>query len=172
MAETEALFAAHRPAVVRYLTRAVGYPDAALDLAQDVFVRVAQAARLPQGESAQKSWIFTIARNLAIDHHRRRSVRDVERTESPAAEPARAETTHDSAVVNQALASLDPIARDVFVMRELAGLSYAEIAEVCGLTPDAVRSRIHRARLQLRAHLQRPLADARSRPMCAAFRKD
>lgn len=172
MADTEKLFAEHRGGVVRYLTRAVGHPDAALDLAQDVFVRVAQAERLPEGESAQKSWLFTIARNLAIDHHRRHSVRDFGRDAVTEGDAARAETTHDAAVVNQALASLDPLARDVFVMRELAGLSYTEIAAACELTPDAVRSRIHRARLQLREHLQRPLADARSRPMCAAFRKD
>lgn len=172
MSDTEQLFAAHRQGLVRYLTRAVGQPDTALDLTQDVFVRVAQAQRLPEGASAQKSWLFTIARNLAIDHHRRRSARDFGREQASEIDSARAETTHDSAVVNQALASLDPIARDVFVMRELAGLSYTEIAEACGLSPDAVRSRIHRARLQLREHLQRPIADARSRPMCAAFRKD
>lgn len=172
MSETEQLFAAHRSGVVRYLTRAVGHPDAARDLAQDVFVRVAQAPRLPVGASAQKSWLFTIARNLAIDHHRRRAIRDAGRTEPTLTETARPETTHDAAVVNQALDSLDPLARDVFVMRELAGLSYTEIAEACGLSADAVRSRIHRARLQLREHLQRPIADARSRPMCAAFRRD
>jgi len=172
MADTEELFGAHRPGLVRYLTRVVGHPETAQDLAQDVFVRVAQAERLPEGTSAQKSWLFTIARNLAIDHHRRRSLRDVHRMPESAAEPVRTETSHDSAVVNQALATLDQMARDVFVMRELAGLSYAEIAVACGLTPDAVRNRIHRARLQLREQLQRPLADARSRPMVAAFRKD
>lgn len=172
MSDTEQLFAAHRQGLTRYLTRAVGHPDAAQDLAQDVFVRVAQAERLPEGTSAQKSWLFTIARNLAIDHHRRRSLRDAGRMVPPASESARAETSHDSAVVNQALGTLDDLARDVFVMRELAGLSYAEIADVCGLTPDAVRSRIHRARLQLREHLRRPIADARSRNMRAAFRKD
>lgn len=171
MVDTERLFALHRGGLVRYLTRAVGHQDAALDLAQDVFVRVAQAERLPEGTSAQKSWLFTIARNLAIDHHRRRLLRDVDRTVPPA-EAAQPETSHDSAVVNQALGTLDDVARDVFVMRELAGLSYAEIAEVCGLTPDAVRNRIHRARLQLREHLRRPIADARSRQMRAAFRKD
>jgi RNA polymerase sigma-70 factor (ECF subfamily) len=172
MADTEQLFAAHRPGLVRYLTRAVGHPEAALDLAQDVFVRVTQAPKVPDGASAQKSWLFTIARNLAIDHHRRHSVREFGRDVVTQVDTGRAETTHDAAVVNQALASLDPLARDVFVMRELAGLSYTEIAAACELTPDAVRSRIHRARLQLREHLQRPLADARRRPMCAAFRKD
>lgn len=172
MADTEQLFATHRQGVVRYLTRAVGHADAALDLAQDVFVRVAQAERLPDGDSAQKSWVFTIARNLAIDHHRRRAVREPGGGSSTLRDPARAETAHDAAVVNQALSTLDDLARDVFVMREVAGLSYSEIATACGLTSDAVRSRIHRARLHLREHLQRPLADARRRPMVAGFRKD
>jgi DNA-directed RNA polymerase specialized sigma24 family protein len=46
----------------------------------------------------------------------------------------------------------------VFLMREASGLTYDEIAVACELTPDAVRSRLHRARLQLRASLERPNA--------------
>jgi len=46
----------------------------------------------------------------------------------------------------------------VFLMREAGGLSYEEISFACQLTPDAVRSRLHRARLQLRGALERPEA--------------
>ena len=70
-----------------------------------------------------------------------------------AARPASQDT---SAEVNEALASLADVDRDVFLMREVAGLGYDEIATACGLTPDAVRSRIHRARLQLRERLSTP----------------
>jgi len=47
---------------------------------------------------------------------------------------------------------------DVFLMREVAGLGYQEIAAACDLSPDAVRSRIHRTRLQLRQQLATPIA--------------
>jgi RNA polymerase sigma-70 factor (ECF subfamily) len=63
--------------------------------------------------------------------------------------------------VNEALAALPGLDRDVFLMREVAGLSYEEIADACELTPDAVRSRIHRARLQLREQLAAPIATFR-----------
>src|SRR6267143_1513223 len=61
-----------------------------------------------------------------------------------------------------ALADLD---RDAFLMREVVGLSYEEIGKACGLTPDAVRSRIHRARLQLREALAGPIATRQTIPM-------
>jgi RNA polymerase sigma-70 factor (ECF subfamily) len=69
------------------------------------------------------------------------------------------------AAVNEALASLPHLDRDVFLMREMAGLGYDEIAHACELTPDAVRSRIHRTRLQLRARLATPIATRRTIPM-------
>ena len=50
-------------------------------------------------------------------------------------------------------------------MREVVGLGYDEIGRACGLTPDAVRSRIHRARLHLRKQLASPIATRRTIPM-------
>ena len=60
--------------------------------------------------------------------------------------------------MTQALAVLPDVDRDVFLMREVGGLNYDEIAEACDLTPDAVRSPLQRTRLQLREHLARPIA--------------
>ena len=59
--------------------------------------------------------------------------------------------------LKQALATLPDLDRDVFLLREVSGLSREEIATACDLTPDAVRSRIHRARLELRAVLAAPI---------------
>jgi RNA polymerase sigma-70 factor (ECF subfamily) len=67
--------------------------------------------------------------------------------------------------VNEAIARLPDVDRDVFLMREVAGLGYEEIGRACGLTLDAVRSRIHRARLELRAQLAAPIATRRTFPM-------
>jgi len=155
--DAEALFAAHETGLLRYLRRAVGHGETARDLTQDVFVRVARAGTMPAGDDERRAWIFRIARNLAIDHRRRHEVR---LTEPAAARPeaGRPAAQDTSAAVNEALAALEPLDRDVFLLREAGGLSYAEIAAACDLTVPAVRSRIHRARLDLRARLRDPIA--------------
>jgi RNA polymerase sigma-70 factor (ECF subfamily) len=156
-ADAEALFAAHQPGLLRYLRRAVGQADAARDLTQDVFVRVAGAGSVPPTEDERRAWIFRIARNLAIDHHRRHDVRRAAQAGARAASDSPA-TQDTSVLVNEALAAIDPLDRDVFLLREAGGLSYGEIASACDLTVPAVRSRIHRARLALRDHLRGPIA--------------
>jgi RNA polymerase sigma-70 factor (ECF subfamily) len=162
MGNHEALFAAHHHRLFRYFCRAVGHPEAARDLTQDVFVRVSRTAVPPIDEGGIRAWLFSIARNLALDHHRTR-----QRHPEPAALPdvARPASQDVSLAVNEALASLTDIDRDVFLMREVAGLGYDDIAAACGLTPDAVRSRIHRTRLQLRTMLAAPIAARQTGPL-------
>jgi RNA polymerase sigma factor (sigma-70 family) len=162
MVDSHAVFAAHQDGLLRYLTRAVGHRETAQDLTQDVFVRISSSTTLPPTIEQQRAWVFRVARNLVIDHHRRQQHRQ---TEPLSAEPMShngAAAADTAAIVNQALSRLDADARDVFLMREVSGLSYVEIAEACQLTPDAVRSRIHRTRLQLRAQLSSPIASART----------
>jgi RNA polymerase sigma-70 factor (ECF subfamily) len=161
--DAEALYAAHYQPLLRYLTRAAGQADVAQDLAQDVFLRVTRTV-VPAGSPGDiQAWIFRIARNLVIDHHRRQA-----RTPNVAPESAarpRPATQDVGVAVNEALARLPVLDRDVFLLREVGGLGYAEIAATCDLTPDAVRNRIHRARLQLRETLATPIATHRNRGM-------
>jgi RNA polymerase sigma-70 factor (ECF subfamily) len=157
VADAEALFLEHRHRLFRYLCRAVGQVDTAQELTQDVFVRVIRAEVPIAGDGEVRAWLFRIARNLAIDH-RRRERGPIALAQPPSVRHPAAET---ATAVNEALARLPEVDRDVFVMREVAGLSYAEIATACDLTADAVRSRIHRARLQLREHLSAPIARRR-----------
>ena len=161
--DPEGLFVANQPRLLRYFLRAVGQIETARDLTQDVFLRVSRAAvpQVPDGEV--RAWLFRIARNLALDHHRRHQHQPVAAT--PQLEAARPPSQEVDAAVNEALASLPDLDRDVFLLREMAGLGYDEIARACELTPDAVRSRIHRTRLQLRARLARPIATRRTLPM-------
>jgi len=163
MADAEALFAAHQAGLFRYLSRIVGHQDTARDLTQDVFVRVAGSQRLPDTDVERRAWVFRIARNVAIDYQRRQAVRGG--AASPIADAGRRPAQDVSVAVNEALASLDAVDRDVFLMREVGGLSYGEIAAACDLTLDAVRSRIHRARLRLRERLGAPIAAARRQPL-------
>ena len=158
MADAEGLFGSHHHKVFRYLCRAVGRADAARDLTQEVFLRAARSHAATNGDG--RAWLFQIARNLVLDHYRSRA-----RHPEPAAlrDLASRPASQDVGVaVNEALATLDPLDRDVFLMREVAGLGYEEIALACELTPDAVRSRIHRTRLELRSQLAAPIALSRT----------
>ena len=161
--DTAALFAAYQRRLFKYFCRAVGETETARDLTQDVFVRVSKATIPAASDGEVRAWLFKIARNLAIDHHRehlRRPEQSVLMDEA-----VRAPSQDVDLAVNEALAALGDLDRDVFLMREVAGLGYEEIGRACGLTPDAVRSRIHRARLQLREHLASPIATRRTIPM-------
>ena len=162
-ADAEALYRANRDGLFRYFCRAVGHAETARDLTQDVFVRVSRSVIPAAAEGALRGWLFRIARNLALDHHRSGQRRSGMQMLTDSATQAASQET--SAVVNEALATLDDVARDVFLMREVAGLGYDDIAAACGLTPDAVRSRIHRARLQLRERLSGQIAERRELPM-------
>ena len=158
MADTDALFAEHQRGVFRYLCRIVGQPDAARDLTQEVFLRVARAGVPDTTEGGRRAWVFRIARNLALNHLRdgHRRPQSVELGDSAA--PA---TQELAAALQQALAALPDVERDIFLMRETAGLSYDEIAVACELSVDAVRSRLHRARQQLRQALDAPISQQR-----------
>src|SRR5262245_64126082 len=117
------------------------------DLTQEVFLRVSRSGVPATDEAGRRAWVFKIARNLALNHQRDagRRVQMVE-----LADAARPATQELAAAINEALAALQSLDRDVFLMRETAGLSYAEIASACEITVEAVRARLHRARMDLR----------------------
>jgi len=149
VADADVLFAAHRDRVFRYLSRFIGHGDTARDLTQEVFLRVVRGPVPTTDDDGRRAWVFRIARNLALNH-----VRDGRRR--PSAEPTetpRPATQELSAALHEALATLPVTDRDIFLLRETGGLSYDQIATACDLTPAAVRSRLHRARLLLRAAL-------------------
>jgi RNA polymerase sigma-70 factor (ECF subfamily) len=160
VADLELLIADHQAGVFRYLCRFLGQREAARDLTQEVFLRVARATVPDTTDDGRRAWVFRIARNLALNH-----VRDTRRANRVVAlaDAHRPATQELSLAIDQALASLAELDRDVFLLRESGGLSYAELATACEITEDAVRARLRRARQQLREQLDRPLADQRAR---------
>lgn len=145
----DSLFARYREPVYRFLRRMLRDGQAAEDLTQDTFLRALGGPYRANGQ--ERAWIFQIARNLARDR-----VRTDERRPAlvPLDEPRDAACDPSLALaVDAALRQLAEEDREVFLLREIGGLSYAEIAGACGLTADAVRSRLHRTRLALRAAL-------------------
>jgi RNA polymerase sigma-70 factor (ECF subfamily) len=158
VADAERLFLLHRQGVFRYLNRALGRADAAQDLTQEVFLRVARSPVPDADASGHRAWVFRIARNLLLNHVRDtarhgRQIALVDRTEPPTQELAIA--------IREAVDRLGDIDRDVFLMREAAGLSYDEIAAACEISVEAVRARLRRAREQLRQSLDGSLRSGR-----------
>ena len=163
-ADAASLFALYHDRLVRYFSRATGEREVARDLTQEVFLRVSRTAVPSAQDSQLAGWLFKIARNVALDHHRQRRRRP--EADLAAAPEQTADGGQQMAVaLAEALAALSELDRDVFLLREVSGLSRDEIAIACDLTSDAVRSRIHRARLELRDLLASPIEAARRQPI-------
>jgi len=157
--------AAYGLLVERYQDRALALAgallqdaDDAADAVQEAFIRAYRTlGRLREG-SAFGPWFMAILRNHCLDRLRgpnRRRARweagelDRERWSEPSA-PATLEREALAAAVRDALGALSPEHRTVLVLKELEGLSYAQIAETLGIQPGTVASRLHHARAALR----------------------
>lgn len=150
MIDVERFYADHQAGVFRYLRRIVGGLDAARDLTQEVFLRVSKAGVPDSTPIGQRAWVFKIARNLALNH-----VRDGQRRPVVASdeEPVVPGTQELSIALSAAIQMLPALDRDIFLLRETAGLRYDEIAAACDVTESTVRTRLHQARQALRATL-------------------
>ena len=147
--QVDDLFMRYREPVYRFLRRFLRDGAAAEDLTQEAFLRALNGTYQPNGH--ERAWIFQIARNLARDHVRASARKPLTTVFEEATGPNGDRTL--ALTLEAALGTLEADDREVFLLKEVAGLSYAEIARACGLTPDAVRSRLHRTRLNLRKQL-------------------
>jgi len=155
-ASAESLFTAYHDRLLRYFSRAAGEREIARDLTQEVFLRVSRTPIPSAPDHQLAGWLFRIARNVVIDHHRQRRRRP-ETALAAAPEGTLSAQQQMGLALKQALSKLSDLDRDIFLLREVSGLAREEIAAACDLTPDAVRSRIHRARLELREILAAPI---------------
>ena len=148
------------------LIHVLGSSADAQDVSQDAFVHALEKLKTFRGQSAFYSWLFRIALNAAVSARRktRRMSASVEATRErtghePADDRLSAEPSHALDVsdrqrlVRQALGELPEEFRTVLVLKEMDGLPYEQIAEICDCPVGTVRSRLHRARLELRGKL-------------------
>ena len=163
-AEFRQIYEAHRTAVHAYFAGRTGDRWAAADLMQEVFTRAWQ--RLPEltGKSAdgQRAWIFTVARNLSIDTHRReRSRASAERAlgEQPVPAQPSVSTAVIAAervtVVAEAIRQLPEQQRTTLAMAAAGGLTSAQIGTALDIPAGTVRYRLSLARRTLAAALAR-----------------
>ena len=140
----------HASAVVRFVA-SIGGREEVDEVVQDTFVRAFASLDAFRGESALRTWLFTIARRLVLDRRRsaRRRGEPVEvqdgdvATEYDALDGVVANETHER--LRHALARLTPTQREVFVLRVSEGMSYREIADAVDTTEGAARVHYHNA---------------------------
>ncbi len=150
-------------ALYRHVYRVVGTAEDAEDVVQDAFVSVWRSLSAFQGGSF-RAWLFRIATNRAIDVIRSRRRRgelpldppdddEVEWSELAAQGPGPLELASQSeafAAVEEALTGVPAEQRAALLLRDVEGFSYEEIAHITAVEIGTVKSRIHRARLQVR----------------------
>lgn len=160
--EFRAAFDEQKDAVYRFAWRMTNSPSAAEDIAQDVFLfLLRQPGRFDGARGPLRSFLIGVARNLALkrwrDEHRWEALED-EDFLAPAADPVSGET---SRVVGEAVQSLPPLQREAVILAEYEEFSLEEIARMVGADIGTVKSRLHRARENLRRVLA-PLKESRS----------
>ncbi len=137
-----------QPHLWRFLRHLTGDAELAADLTQETLLRVHRSLRTFRGRSRFTTWLFRIARNVALDElrareRRPRTVEADERIAPPSAGPA------SSVEIRAAVATLPLAQREAFVLAEVYGLPYREVGEVLGVPVGTVKSRVFHARRRL-----------------------
>jgi RNA polymerase sigma-70 factor (ECF subfamily) len=163
----ERLLVRYQPHLYRFGLRMCGNVEDADDVVQESLMSMARSLRDFRGDSSVSSWLYTIARRFCMRKRRRRKFApareeslDVPGTEvgrhlaDSAPNPEETATSRELATaLTRAIDALDPPRREVLVLRDVEGLSAAEVAKILGTSVDAVKSRLHRARVAIRQEL-------------------
>jgi len=158
-AEFQAAFEQHKDAVYRFAWRMSGSAAAAEDITQDVFVGLLRHPdRFDPGRGTLRALLLGIARNLALKRWRKEHRLEPLDEEAMAAEPVDLGRGEVGDMVGRAVGALGPLQREVVILAEYEGLTLAEIARAVDADVGTVKSRLHRARENLR----RTLAPLRS----------
>jgi RNA polymerase sigma-70 factor (ECF subfamily) len=167
----ERVYRDYAPRVYNMARRMVSNEKDAEDVTQEVFLQVVRKLPTFRGESAFPTWLHRVTINAALAHRRKQAAREDLHVANPLEDlldqgqwpgsdriglgpPEEQLIDHEERqLIDRAIAGLPAIYRAVLVLSDLDGLPNAETAERLGLTVPAVKSRLHRARLLLRARL-------------------
>jgi RNA polymerase sigma-70 factor (ECF subfamily) len=182
MTALEELLKTVQPQIYRFGMKMCRHAEDAEDVLQDTMLAVARSVRDFRGNSSMSTWLYSIARNSCVKKRRKskyapaeeESLEELERSagslESADEDPhTQVESKQAWEQVGVALQKLDPEHREVLLLRDVEGLSAKEVAEVIGVSVAAVKSRLHRARSELREQLA-PAAASEIKPGCVDIR--
>ncbi len=144
--------ATHGP-IFRLMVRMVNVQEAP-DLTQQTYLKAYRSLDRFRGQSKFETWLYRIAVNEALQFLRRRGKRPTAQLSvDPADGRPRGSRIEEAELLDVALQRLDSSLRTLFLLRELQGLSYADLAETLDLNEGTIGSRLNRARRELRRHL-------------------
>lgn len=163
----EGLILRYQPRVFRFGVKMCGDPEDAGDVAQETLLVMARSLREFRGDASVSTWLYTIARSFCIKKRRRSKFAPAHeesldgldagernRLPDPAPGPEQAAFGREiESALAAAIDTLDPEQREVLVLRDVEGLTAPEVGQVIGVSVDAVKSRLHRARLAVRQHV-------------------
>jgi RNA polymerase sigma-70 factor (ECF subfamily) len=145
--------------------RMLGSTEDARDVVQEAFVNAYQALRGFKGDSQFFTWLYRIAMNQAISWKRKRRTIPIESRRDEQSQPLDQssfsrpaeplERAEEEAQLQKALNLLSTQHRAVLILKEIEGMRYEEIADTLRVPVGTIRSRLHRARLELREILER-----------------
>ena len=145
-AALERLIEATQAEVWRFIAYLAG-PGDADDLTQDAYLRAIGSLRRFDADSSVRTWLLVIARRTVVDHWRKRS--RIRRRDARVTWAASTDDSSATLALESLVSSLPPEFREVFVLTQIVGLQYSEVAEVLGVPVGTVRSRVARARERL-----------------------
>ena len=157
----DTLLRRHSARIFRFGMRMCRDPDDAQEVLQETMLAVSRSADQFRGDASFSSWLFTLVRN-ACARNRRKRVGEPDAVESldvVAPTPGREDPDADlerkqlAQALEVAIGQLPPMYREVLLLRDVEGLSAKETAAALQLSVAAVKSRLHRARLDLRERL-------------------
>lgn len=158
----EELVITYQHRVFGVAARMLGNRAEAEEIAQETFLRAHRALPEFRGEARLSTWLPAIASRLCLNRlaspDRRLARDDDALAAAPSHEPDAAtalERSELDTALRDAIAALPEERRIVVILRDIEGLSYEEIAEALAVQPGTVRSRLHRARMDLKAKLER-----------------
>lgn len=169
----ESLVSRHEQALYRYATRSCGSARDAEDALQDGLLAAWRGAATFRGEAAARTWLFQVLIHACRRRQRRRAGEPerhdgLEQAEPlPSGERGADERVADAQLgraLEEALAELPGEAREVLLLRDVEGLSGDEAAAALGLGLAAMKSRLHRARLELKARVEARLRPQEATP--------
>lgn len=163
----QVLLAKHAPRIGRFAAKMCRSPSEAEDVVQDTLLAAMRTLPGFRGQAQVSTWLYQIARSFCIKKRRRTrsviqgdaAIGDEESAEMRALASAdiQADERLDQAqlgqAVQQAMDKLAPMYREVLLLRDVEGLTAPEVADALGLKIEAVKSRLHRARLAVRAEV-------------------
>jgi RNA polymerase sigma-70 factor (ECF subfamily) len=161
------VYAAFNTRLFTFLVRLSRRRDVAEDLLEETWLRLVKHARRLRADTRLGPWLFTVARNLHVSFTRSRMLEDstsatlvalwpfsLERS-SPFEAAAASELERR---IERVLAAMPTASREVLLLVGVAGLDHSDAADICGITPEALRQRLHRARETLSKALEREAA--------------